>query len=174
MRPIIGIKECKVLQKNNNIEKPLIVTSNGNYKRLQLRKLFSDELIYSDIKPNPTITDCEKAIEFILERRIDGMVAIGSGSVLDTRKIILLAYSSGITSIRKLLSMSRQEKNDIIPNIFIPTTHGSGSEVTMWATVWNKKEKKNIQFQILHCIPIMLYLMDHLLSPYHSIFLMSH
>ena len=37
-----------------------------------------------------------------------------------------------------------------MPSIFIPTTHGSGSEVTMWGTVWNMKEKK--KYSIAHLI----------------------
>ena len=60
---------------------------------------------------------------------------------MDTAKVIMAYMGTGINSLSKLLK-NETHFNNKIPSIFLPTTHGTGSEVTKWATVWNMDEKK--------------------------------
>ena len=71
------------------ISKPLIITSNGNLKRLNLKRNFSKSLIFNNVKVNPTFQSCNEAITFCSKHQFDGIVAIGGGSVMDTSKVVM-------------------------------------------------------------------------------------
>ena len=102
-------------------------------------------LVYSDIEENPSLSSCQRAINAIKSIDIDLIIAIGGGSVIDTAKVVRASIYKDIFDVNELF-----EKVPVIKNIpefiAIPTTHGTGSEVTMWATVWDKenKEKKSL------------------------------
>ena len=124
-----------------NINSPLIVSSKGNIKRNQLDINSKDYHLFSDIENNPTFESCQLALDFVQNINIDGVVAIGGGSVMDTAKVIMGGVGNGIYSLHKLLSEKLEFPNRI-PSIFLPTTHGTASEVTMWGTIWNMEEKR--------------------------------
>ena len=129
--------------KNLNITSPFIISSFGNRKRLELDSKFSGEKIFSDIVSNPNFDDCIKVIEFCNNNTFDGVIAIGGGSVMDLAKVIVAKLSLNKSDISELISFKDKYPNNI-PSIFIPTTHGTASEVTMWGTIWNTKKKKEI------------------------------
>ena len=140
-------EESRNIQEKLGIHNPLIITSNGNLKRQKLSTYFKSNSILSNVKPNPTFDSCQSAIDFSLTSRCDGVIAIGGGSVMDTAKVVMAAMGTGISAVAELLKLIAPfEKR--VPGIFIPTTHGTGSEVTMWGTVWNMKEKK--KYSISH------------------------
>ena len=66
---------------------------------------------------------------------------------MDTAKVVIASMGTKIYDFPELLKINTPFKNKI-PSIFIPTTHGSGSEVTMWGTIWNMTEKK--KYSISH------------------------
>ena len=134
-------------QKNLGIQKPLIVTSSGNLKRQKLSTVFNSNSIFSNVKPNPTFESCQTGIDFGHTSRFDGVIAIGGGSVMDTAKVIMASMGTGVYDVAELLKIATPYENRV-PSIFIPTTHGTGSEVTMWATVWNMAKKK--KYSISH------------------------
>ena len=99
--------------------------------------------VFSDIENNPSIQSCQSAVDAALEAAPDFMVAIGGGSVLDTAKAMRIALYRGESQIEKLLGNLKPAV--IGPKarfVAVPTTHGTGSEVTMWATVWDKDNKR--------------------------------
>ena len=124
-----------------NINNPLVVTSSGNIERNDLLNIFNKRNIFSDIENNPTFESCQRAIDFSKNSKYDGIIALGGGSVMDTAKTVMAAIGNGIFSITDLLSDKLNFTNRI-PAIFIPTTHGTASEVTMWGTIWNMTEKR--------------------------------
>ena len=133
-----------VLKKNIddlNIKKPLIVTSQGNLKRNNLEEIFPNYTFFSDIENNPTFLSCQRALDFVKDIEYDGLIAIGGGSVMDTSKAIMAAIGNSIYSATDLLSKELKFLHRI-PALFIPTTHGTASEVTMWGTIWNMDEKR--------------------------------
>jgi len=135
------INICSSYLKELKVYNPLIITSNGHLKRIKLQNIFPKETIYSDVNSDPTIDSCQLAINFIKKKKFDGVIALGGGSVMDTAKAVKAAMSSRIFDILQLLDMTNISTS-IIPSIFIPTTHGTGSEVTMWGTIWDNKNKK--------------------------------
>lgn len=121
-----------------DIQKPLVVTFPEGKKLLGLDAKFSSEQIFDDIEPNPTFTLAQEIINLSLGGSFDGVLAIGGGSVMDTAKCAMAALGTGKDQLAELLAFSDPFRHRI-PAIFIPTTHGTGSEVTMWATLWNMK-----------------------------------
>ncbi|MCJ7802718.1 MAG: phosphonoacetaldehyde reductase [Candidatus Marinimicrobia bacterium] len=124
-----------------NIKNPLVVASPGNVERNGLLKMFNGSIIFSDIENNPTFESCQRAIDFSRNNNFDGIIALGGGSVMDTAKTVMAASGNDIFSITDLLS-DKLDFSNRIPAIFIPTTHGTASEVTMWGTIWNMTEKR--------------------------------
>jgi len=134
-----------------NIENPLVVSSQGNTKRNNLNDHFNSANIFHDIENNPTLESCQRAIDYVKNTKYDGVVAMGGGSTMDTAKTMMAAVGNKIYSIQKLLS-DKLKFHDRLPAVFIPTTHGTGSEATMWGTVWDiqKKCKFSLSHQALY------------------------
>ena len=126
---------------NLKIFAPLIVTSPGNRKRLNLDLKFNPEIIFSDIGSNPNFEDCKNAIEFCQNNIFDGVIAMGGGSAMDLAKVVMAHLCLDESDIYELIEYKGKFPHKI-PSIFLPTTHGTASEVTMWGTVWNIKEEK--------------------------------
>tara|TARA_Y100000590_G_scaffold468563_3_gene651741 strand:+ start:7782 stop:8876 length:1095 start_codon:yes stop_codon:yes gene_type:complete len=138
---------CKISKQKYGIQNPIVMTSKGFLKRQDLASVFDSRCIFSSISPDPTIQSCQNAINFLFNSKYDGIIAIGGGSVMDTAKAVMAALGSNIVNLQELLE-NENEYRFIKPSIFIPTTHGTGSEVTKWGTIWNKKERK--KFSISH------------------------
>lgn len=137
----------------------VLVASASGMKRLQLEDMPKQlgekyELIWIDrITPNPTQVDLMDALVKIGSRKPARIFAIGGGSVVDTAKGIsaLHAYfkdqAPTIEAITELIKTKAYTKNtEVIPITAVPTTAGTGSEVTKWATIWdiNKTAKFSI------------------------------
>lgn len=127
--------------KARNLSKSYIITSQGTRNRLKLDSLFNPNSIFSGTVPNPTFESCQEAIKWFKGKEVDCIVAVGGGSAMDTAKVVLAYLGTGKESVVSLIEHSEPFSHRT-PGIFIPTTHGTGSEVTKWGTVWNMKEKK--------------------------------
>lgn len=108
--------------------------------------------VYTDIEENPSFTSCQKAIEALKEINPHTIIAVGGGSVIDTAKIVRAAVYKNVTNISRIFDYPKNKISKPIL-IAIPTTHGTGSEVTMWATVWNKKKSEKISFSEINNYP---------------------
>ncbi len=139
--------QCKKLIKKLHLKNPIIITSQGHIKRQKLFNVFRDYSILDEIKPNPTFESCQEAVSFVQKLNPDGVIALGGGSVMDTAKVVLASLSTNIVKIERLINF-KKSYNKKVPSIFIPTTHGTGSEVTMWGTIWNMNERK--KYSISH------------------------
>jgi len=109
-----------------------------------LKKENVDYVIYDKIVPNPRDIHCIEGAEFGKEHKIDGIIAIGGGSSIDTAKAIGTLITNG-GNIRTWSGWGLL-KNEIPPMIAIPTTAGTGSEVTFDAVITDTEahEKLNI------------------------------
>ena len=76
------------------------------------------------------------------------IVAVGGGSVIDAAKV-LAASGGDFPAVRKFLETGKGEKQLArIPIIAVPTTSGTGSEVTCWATVWDTDAQKKYSLNL--------------------------
>lgn len=114
----------------------LIVTDEGVYKagltepvEAQLRDQHVRYEVYTGVVPNPTIESIERAVPMARDK--DVVIAVGGGSVMDSAKLINAIRTHGGT-------VRDYEGADTVPGvckpfIAIPTTAGTGSEVTFIA-----------------------------------------
>lgn len=97
--------------------------------------------IFDEVVPNPKIETIQKGFDFFKKEECDSIIAIGGGSPIDAAKAIgILVSNPG--SIEDFEGVNKV-KNEIPPIIAIPTTYGTGSEVSDTAvlTHTNKKYK---------------------------------
>ena len=146
------LNTLKDSQKNSGITHPILVTSPGNRGRLKLDSQFASDSIFSNIGENPNFDDCHSIIKFCSGKNFDGVIALGGGSVMDLSKAVLAYLSTGEADIINLLTYKGNYEKSI-PSIFLPTTHGTGSEVTMWGTIWNMSEKKKYSISHMDLYP---------------------
>ena len=114
-----------------SLKTPLIVTDPGllktpAFQRLQ-QALPQSYPIFSEVHPNPTENDVEKAFASYQTHHCDSVIAFGGGSALDVGKIIRLRVKR---PEQKLAQFNYQDDwKNLAPFIAIPTTAGTGSEV---------------------------------------------
>jgi alcohol dehydrogenase len=94
--------------------------------------------VFDGIGPDPSIHSCQQAVDFLSNVRPACIIALGGGSVIDTAKVARFAAGTG-SSVGELLSHPAERRLFNPRNIFVavPTTAGTGSEVTPFATVWD-------------------------------------
>lgn len=122
-------------------EKALVITDKAMLETPIVKtilKSLDDEglnyMIWSDIVPNPRDVDIERGAAFAIEHKVDYLIAAGGGSVIDTAKAMGAIMTNGGTCAD--LYGDRLTK-PIAPLIAVPTTCGTGSEVTHESIVNN-------------------------------------
>lgn len=114
----------------------------------------ADIPVVVDVKPNPTVQSIRDNAASLLDTRrdIEVLVAIGGGSTLDTAKGIAAIASGGFSGewFSEHLKDGAPFPDTFAPPpiIAVPTTAGTGSEVTMWGTVWD--ELTGAKYSISH------------------------
>ena len=96
-------------------------------------------LVVDDVAPNPDRRDLAKQCARLgeLARLPQVVVALGGGSVIDTAKVLAAAHK-GFAPVMDYVETARHGGDlDPLPLIALPTTAGTGSEVTCWATIWD-------------------------------------
>ena len=146
------LSRLKLHLEDMKISNPIIVTTGGNNKRLGLDLKFNSKSVYTKFSSNPTIDDCIKIINFCRKNKFDAVVSIGGGSAMDIAKVVMAHLSSGLENIYDLLSPNLDCKTNV-PSIFLPTTHGTASEVTMWGTIWDMENKKKYSISNVSLYP---------------------
>jgi alcohol dehydrogenase len=117
----------------------LLVTSKGFTKRGVVTKLVntlgtSRVRLFDEITPNPEKVHLQTAVASFNNESIEHVVALGGGSVIDAAKVFCGLLSNSDLCLDDLLLADSVEKR--INLIAIPTTSGTGAEVTPFATVW--------------------------------------
>ena len=91
---------------------------------------------------NPTVEQLFDIYQETKQFRPSAVVAVGGGSIMDVGKSLCCLYGSEIADVDGLREMIG-EKNYTAPKarwIGIPTTAGTGSEATCWATIWDPSQ----------------------------------
>lgn len=89
--------------------------------------------LFGDVEPNPSIRTVETGAALYRARACDGIVAVGGGSPIDAAKAIGILVSTG-GAMRDYFAGKKVER-PLPPLVAIPTTCGTGSEVTQFAVI---------------------------------------
>ena len=95
-------------------------------------------VVLNQVHENPDLADLAKICAAFEphQAQVEVLVALGGGSVIDTAKALAVAGSNP-SVVEEILSKT-VAVSSALPIIAIPTTTGTGSEVTSWATLWDK------------------------------------
>lgn len=102
--------------------------------------------IFDDVEPNPKDYNVQKGIEKAGQHRVDCLVAVGGGSPIDCAKAMSVVLTHG-GEVRMYEDCEKITGN-VLPLIAIPTTAGTGSEVTFSSVITDSKER--FKFSIKH------------------------
>jgi alcohol dehydrogenase len=102
---------------------------------IRLRDALGARVVFSEVTPNPTVEQVDALAGAILAERCDVVIAIGGGSPIDCAKAASALAATGEGSIRDFHSGGKILGAGRIPLIAVPTTAGTGSEVTSIAVL---------------------------------------
>ncbi len=154
----------------NNIDKlikgrkTLLLTSSGFQKRggVKLITGLSKHIVavVSEINSYPEFIELERIYQNSCHLDYDLILAVGGGSVIDTAKFLSIRSTSAVHKLNNFefataLTRGRIDKQDyrLIPIIAVPTTAGTASEITPWATIWDMQDKKKYSLHLTNLFP---------------------
>lgn len=153
------VKEVGEEIKDRGLKKPMLVTDEGIIKTGIADKVKSyietagfECMLFDGIVPNPRDYDCDKGAETASAAGADVLIAIGGGSAMDTAKAMATVMTNGKTT-REWMDVDLEERS--IPVICIPTTCGTGSEVTFNAVINNTETHLKGNIFDPKCAPIL-------------------
>lgn len=111
-------------------------------------------VVYSDIKPNPTIENVTHGVRAFKESGADCIIAIGGGSSMDTSKAIgIIITNPEFEDVRSLEGVA-PTKNPCVPIIAVPTTAGTAAEVTINYVITDVEKERKFVCVDPHDMPI--------------------
>ncbi|MGE5483960.1 MAG: iron-containing alcohol dehydrogenase [Ignavibacteriales bacterium] len=107
--------------------------------------------VFAGVKPNPRDVDCEEGGRAIREFKADMILAVGGGSVIDSAKAIAVLQTND-GSLRQYEGRDKFP-NDVSPIVAVPTTAGTGSEVTRSAVITDTSRRFKMTVKGLRLAP---------------------
>ena len=146
-----SLKKVSEVLKAHGIKKPLICTDPGLASigmTDKIRNLLSNELsptFYEETPANPTEKAVDEALEAYKTNDCDGVIGFGGGSSMDLGKAVaLMANHEGNVIDYSLNEGGFTKIKKTVPMIAIPTTSGTGSEVSVGSVIIMKDGRKLI------------------------------
>jgi len=117
--------------------------------------LLSNVLLYEGVPSNPDITDLYKVLEETRTLNYNCIFAVGGGSVIDMGKALVALRDHRNNDLNDLRDSIRNKTYNCTNTflVAIPTTSGTGSEVTCWATIWDKELIKKYSIEDRRLFP---------------------
>lgn len=100
--------------------------------------------VFSDIKPNPTVSNVNAGVKAFAESGADFILAIGGGSSIDTSKAIgIITNNPEFSDVVSLEGVAPTKKKSV-PIIALPTTAGTAAEVTINYVITDEANEKKM------------------------------
>lgn len=150
----------RYLRDMKEMEKAMIVTDRGMYNLgyvdkvedvIKRRRNKVDLELFFDVEPDPSIETVNAGVELMRKFQPDTIIALGGGSSMDAAKVMWLMYEHPEVNFddikQKFMDIRKRafkfpELGKKARLICIPTTSGTGSEVTPFAVITDKSENK--------------------------------
>ena len=141
-------------------KRPMIITdkgvrANGLLNPIEAAFSTTDAVIgaiFDDVPPDSSLEVVRLAAELYRKQKCDAIIAIGGGSVIDTSKAANILVSEGGNDLLQYSGAHNLSK-PLKPFFVIPTTSGTGSEVTMVAVVSDLEKNVKIPFTSYYLMP---------------------
>ena len=140
------------------IDRPLMITDAGLTQHGVVDTVLSafpdsaTVTVFDGIPPNPTIAGIEAALAVYREQDCDGIVGLGGGSVLDSGKALRVAATHAMPVIDFLKDPAKITA-DVAPYITIPTTAGTGAEITFGGGIHIEPGSHQLGIRSIHVKP---------------------
>ena len=144
-----------------NSKRPLLI-SDAVLNKIGTVEKVRKKTEYGDIKIGYTFTEVpqdsdleviNKLRKIYEENKCDSIVAVGGGSVIDTAKGLRMLISQKADDINNLMGNEILKYGIHVPFIVIPTTAGTGSEVTLVAVIEDKVKNLKMEFISYFLLP---------------------
>ena len=157
---VTGIGSLKYLDNYKNM-KAFIVTGgssmikNGTIDRIKaiLEENGSGVYVHSGVKANPDTEDVAAGLEAINRCKPDVLIAVGGGSAIDLGKVLSIIYENPELDIEKMACIELPFKRRHLKLVAIPSTSGTGTEVTSASVITYKKLDIKIGLKSMAMIP---------------------
>lgn len=138
------LNELSAVLDETQSESCVLVTSKFfKEKAEQLKKENAKiKAVFADVQPNPLLSGAEETVRLVKENKADTLIALGGGSAIDTAKFAAACAYSEITPAEQYVKQQFPKK--VAKIVAIPTTSGTGSEVTKVSVISHENEKKSI------------------------------
>lgn len=154
--------------KRLRLDRILLVTDswlerNGTAGRL-VQRLEEEKIavqVFSGVQPDPTVANVRAGLQLFRDRQADGIVALGGGSPIDAAKAISI-LATNPEPLSQYMGYHRIPRAGA-PVIAIPTTAGTGSEVTKAAVITDTENNVKMMMLDAHLLPVTA-LVDYELS----------
>ena len=141
-------------------KRPLIITDKGvraNNLLAPIEAAFESTdavigYIFDDVPPDSSIATVRNAAKAYRDNHCDAIIAVGGGSVIDTSKATNILVTEGGDDLLKFSGAHNLPK-PLKPFFVIPTTSGTGSEVTMVAVVADVEKNVKMAFASYYLMP---------------------
>ena len=141
-------------------KRPMIITDKGvrsNQLLAPIEAVFESTetvigYIFDDVPPDSSLETVRKAAQLYRDNQCDAIIAVGGGSVIDTSKATNILVSEGGDDLLKYSGAHNLPK-PLKPFFVIPTTSGTGSEVTMVAVVSDPEKNVKMAFASNYLMP---------------------
>jgi len=151
----------EVLEKLKGKEsKVLILTMKGIPAIDKIKRIVEDANlkyeIFDEIEPNPSVETVERVAKEAKKIGCKIVIGVGGGSVIDTAKAAALVATNGGNVWDYTVDIQKgmvKPDNEVYPIIAIPTTAGTGAEVTQNSVITNKETSKKSPIRSLEICP---------------------
>jgi alcohol dehydrogenase len=154
---IFGRGSISRVWENVDKKKVLLVTGRSKFREqfvTRMKKQLSNvELsMYDNVEPNPTHQNVDGGIDVIEKQGCELVIGFGGGSAIDAAKLMASIAVNGGKAYEYAFGGRKIERKGL-PLIAIPTTAGTGSEVTPFAVISDKEKKLKAPVRNRHLFP---------------------
>lgn len=152
-------KKIGKILKKDGVEKVLFVYGKSSIKEIglyekvvnSLKEEGIDFLEHGGVKPNPVLSHAKEGVEKAKRNKVDAILAVGGGSVIDEGKTIAVGAKTD-EDIWKFFKRDREIK-EALPVYTILTLAATGSEMNGFAVITNEETQEKLSISSAHIFP---------------------